>query len=112
MPESVQTRVDCLAWPTTSLHNQETETDNMLNTLKQRSKALTMLAALTLLILFAVAFASPVMGHGHAPSKKQDVPGCVKWDDDGNCIETEAPAGGSLQEGTGVTPSGNWPDPD
>ena len=56
----------------------------MLNAVKYRDKALTIFAAIALLILFTIAIAAPVMSHDH-------VENCVIYEDEGNCIFVKEP---------------------
>ena len=75
----------------------------MLSLRKYRNRVATILLALALLMLFTIAIVSPVMGSDH-------VDGCVKWDDEGNCLEAQAPSNSSLDDAADFESTSIWDD--
>ena len=70
----------------------------MLSVTKYRKRAVTILLAIALLMLFTAAMVSPVMGSDH-------VEGCVEWDDEGNCLKSQAAEQVDGMAASGFTPS-------
>ena len=79
----------------------------MLNAAIYRKKLWTVLVAIMLLMLFTVAIVAPVMSHDH-------VEDCVKYDDDGTCLNVQNKPGNKADSSTHFTPSNDWsvPEPD